>query len=66
MKRSPTTWREPLLPGELVKFSDEPQVYVVLRTFFSDRFLDNIVEVLTPDGKTHQFYEDYMERVESN
>jgi len=64
VKRSPSAWREQLLPGELVKFSDEPQVYVVLRTFFSDRFLDNIVEVLTPDGKTHQFYEDYMDRVE--
>ena len=64
MKRSPPTQREPLLPGELVKFSSEPQVYVVLRTFFSDRLLDNIAEVLTPDGKTHQFYENYMERVE--
>lgn len=52
------------LPGELVKFSDEPQVYVVLRTYFSDRFLDNLVEVLTPDGKIHQFYEDYLDRVE--
>jgi hypothetical protein len=64
MKRSPQAWREPLLPGDLVRFSDEPQVYVVIRTFFSDKFLDNIAEVLSPNGKTHQFYEDYMERID--
>jgi len=51
MKKPPSSW-------------NEPQVYVVLRTFFSDKFLDNIAEVLAPNGKTHQFYEDYMERVE--
>jgi hypothetical protein len=62
MKRSHSTPREPLLPGELVKFSDEPQVYVVLRTFFSDRLLDNIAEVIAPDGTLCQFYEDYVER----
>ena len=64
MKRAPKTWRDPLLPGELVKFSDEPQIYVVIRTFFSDKFLDNVAEVLSPNGKTHQFYEDYMERID--
>jgi len=64
MKRSPQTWRDPLLPGELVRFSDEPQIYVVIRTFFSDKFLDNVAEVLSPNGKTHQFYEDYMERID--
>ena len=64
MKRSPQPWSEPLRPGELVVFSGETEVYVVLRTFFSDRLLDNVAECLTSSGKTHQFYEDFLTRVE--
>jgi hypothetical protein len=47
-----------------VVFSGETEVYVVIRTFFSDRLLDNVAECLTPNGKTHQFYEDFLTRVE--
>lgn len=53
----------PLEPGDLVRFDEEPLVYVVLRRYFSDRYLDDIVEVLTPDGCRMEFFEDYLVRV---
>ena len=53
----------PLEPGDLVRFDEEPLVYVVLRRYFSDRYLDDIVEVLTPDGYRMEFFEDYLVRV---
>ena len=54
---------DPLHPGDLVKFLEEPQTYIVLRRYFSDRYLNDIVEVLTPDGKRSEFFEEYLERV---
>lgn len=54
---------EPLRPGDLVKFLEEPQTYIVLRRYFSDRYLNDIVEVLTPEGQRSEFFEEYLEKV---
>jgi len=54
---------EPLRTGDLVKFDEEPHTYVVLRRYFSNRYLDDVVEVLTYDGHRMEFFEDYLERV---